>query len=101
MRPLGAVIQCSKIGTHQLVQETARHQITLPNLCVITSQDEFPERKKSESCGHHQMRPDLTYVPREVVSVGFLQNQASATRICVQAVYLGGDPKKHRWRDGI
>lgn len=46
------------------------------------------------------MRPDLTYVPREVVSVGFLQKQYCATRICVQAVYLGGDPKKHWWRDG-
>lgn len=46
------------------------------------------------------MRPDLVYVSREVVSVGFLEKQDSATRICVQAVHLGGGPRKHWWRNG-
>lgn len=52
--------------------------------------DEFPEGKKQGS-----VRSELAFVFRKAVLVWVPAEADSATRICVQTVYLGGDPRKH------
>ena len=62
--------------------------------CVVTNIDEFPEGKEQGA-----VRPYLVCVFKKAVLVGIPLEADSETRIYVQTLYLGGDPRKHWQRN--